>query len=157
MDTHAEAAWPALGLTPAGTVVELPPLAGLPALTVRQPFAQDIVAGDKAYENRSWPPPRRLLAPDGVVLIHAAASRPELDELDAPLLAATLPLGAVVGYARVVGIVRPAGMDPASLAEAAELGLNTESELAWLLASPVRLVVPRPAKGAQGVWTYPGP
>lgn len=77
------------------------------ALTVRQPWAHLIVAGQKDIENRSWPTRHR-----GRLLIHAGKqidwnAYDWLDEHGLPLpYPDDLPLGGIIGAVMLTGCVR---------------------------------------------------
>lgn len=81
------------------------------ALSIRQPWAELIVAGLKDIENRAWPTDYR-----GPVLIHAGM---KIEPIDADLRelvkrisgfdlpqTADLPRGGIVGQAEIVDVVR---------------------------------------------------
>ena len=81
------------------------------ALSIRQPWAELIVAGLKDIENRTWPTDYR-----GPVLIHAGM---KIEPIDADLRelvkrlsgfdlpdAADLPRGGIVGQAEIVDLVQ---------------------------------------------------
>lgn len=89
-------------------MINLPPdLRGLPALSVRQPWAWMLAHGGKDVENRSWPTPYR-----GQFLIHAALARrrAEMDEallwmhLRGLLPASRLPEGCTLLYGCIIGV-----------------------------------------------------
>lgn len=67
------------------------------ALSIRQPWAHHILASGKDVENRGWPTERR-----GWVLIHAGVNESEDRDMIRRL---SLPLGAIVGAARIVDCV----------------------------------------------------
>lgn len=76
------------------------------ALAVRQPYAELIVSGTKAIENRSWSTAYR-----GPLLIVAAKKLHESHGLFPGLDAKALPRGGVVGVVDLVGATR-ASNDP---------------------------------------------
>lgn len=121
----------------------------LPALTVRQPWAWLIVHGGKDVENRTW---RRAYT--GPLAIHAAATMTNGEYMEAFAFAARrgvklpraedLPMGAIVGRARVVDWV-------------------TESDSPWftgpyglVLREPVACT-PIPMRGSLGLWPWTPP
>ena len=73
------------------------------ALSIAQPYARLIVAGEKRVENRTWPPPEKYLGE--VIAIHASKSRAWLgtDMLPDPR---GLVFGALLGTVRVLGYFR---------------------------------------------------
>lgn len=122
------------------------------ALTILQPWADLIVHGPKRVENRTWPP--RGLWRGDLFAIHAgkrvdARERSCADEkasaaglLGAP--SGELPLGAIVGVARLAGVERvPPADDPWWC-----------GPIGWRL-SDVVAVEPIPCRGAQGLWRIP--
>lgn len=69
------------------------------ALTICQPYADQIVKGEKVIENRSWPAPRRLVGQR--IAIHAGKSKSwmEPDDLtERP----DMVFGAIVATAELV-------------------------------------------------------
>lgn len=107
----------------------------LRALSVRQPWAELIVRGDKNLEYRSW-----RLREMGPLLIHASRTHdPENFEL-AGMKPDGLPFGALVGVVDVVGCVEVEG----------EPGLY-----AFELAHPRRFAVPIPYRGAASIFRVP--
>lgn len=81
------------------------------ALSIRQPWAWLITHGHKTIENRTWDTKKR-----GRFLIHASSKRPSADDMRAAKeicqkLNIVLPeamdfsLGAIVGYATLIGTV----------------------------------------------------
>ena len=102
-------------------------------LTIRQPWASAIIYASKDVENRSWTTTYR-----GRLYIHAGM---RLDPDD--VLPAAVPVvhGAIIGYVELTDIVTD------SLSRWAEPG-----QYHWLLANPVPLPSPVPAKGRLGLW-----
>ncbi|MBS0265835.1 MAG: ASCH domain-containing protein, partial [Planctomycetes bacterium] len=102
----------------------------LRALSVRQPWAEQILRGDKTAEYRSQPTNVR-----GRVYIYASLAKPEpgADEIEAGL-----PRGLIVGTVEVVGCE------------------GSDGEFEWQLANPERLPEPlAPLGQPQAVWFYP--
>ncbi len=95
------------------------------ALTIRQPWAEQILTGTKRREYRSWRTDHR-----GPLVIHAAA-RPDLP------LPAPLPLGAYVGVVMLRAVHR------------------RDDGFAWILEDPWRLPHPIPGKGRLGFFHVP--
>ncbi|MFF3967913.1 hypothetical protein ACFYZI_40955 [Streptomyces griseorubiginosus] len=123
------------------------PLAGdwIRGISVSQPWTTAIVAGAKTIENRPRPWSWR-----GLVLLHAGLQI-DRSALRMPLVARTirgrdLPIGAVIGVARLTGCHQdPDGTPPCT--EWAELGL-------WHLelTDVQELALPIPARGQLGPW-----
>lgn len=123
--------------TPAKAAAIVDLKAGLPklkALSVRQPFAEQILRGGKVVEYRNVP-----VAYRGPVYIYASQYRPDdRDWADVEMEPTDLPRGMVVGIVEVVGC--HAGVD----------GYE------WDLANPRRLPHPiAPQERPQPVWFYP--
>lgn len=108
-------------------------------LTIHQPWAHLICAGEKKVENRSWPTSYR-----GPVLIHAGKSR---KSLKIELARATMPeeemaFGAIVGLVEVVDCVELADAPADRFAS---------GPWCWLLANPKALRRPIPCNGQLGL------
>ena len=135
------------------------------ALTLHQPWATCIAHHGKHIENRTWAPPQPIIGQR--IAIHAGKKldrevcRRLADEEGIELgPASTLPLGAIVATARVVGWVRSNG------ATVDFFGV-TEPEAFYALRSPWWIgpvgwilyhtisIEPVPCKGAQGAWSLP--
>ena len=103
-------------------------------LTIRQPWAAAIIYAGKDVENRSWATRYR-----GRLYIHAGM---RLDPDD--VLPAEVPVvhGAIIGHVELVDI---ATGSPSHWAE--------PGQYHWLLANPVPLPSPVPAKGRLGLWS----
>lgn len=97
------------------------------ALSIRQPYAERILTGEKVEEYRSWCPAYR-----GPLLVHASKSKSE-EGWDG------LPLGCLVGLVH--------------FGEA--FWSEDESYLIWDLRSPIRFAEPIPYKGAVGLMSVP--
>lgn len=147
----------------------------LPALTILQPWAHLIVHGAKRVENRSWAPTVRGLVVGDYFALHAGmrvdlahwacAYKMMPTTEPAPLRAlvervvhttparearaiagASMPLGAVVGVARLAGL---------------EDGAPLEGDPYWFgpwgwRLDEVTAIDPVPCKGALGVWPLRG-
>ena len=120
------------------------------ALTVQQPWASAIVAGDKRVENRSWPTSFR-----GRIVIHAGG---RVDPAGAAALAAAgvvvgeAPGGALIGSVEIVDCVR--------VAERSLFDADVDDPLAtgpwcWILRNPIRFDVPIACAGQLGLWAIP--
>lgn len=114
-------------------------LAGLPALSVRQPWAWLIVSGFKDIENRSWCPRYR-----GPLLIHAGASAPDFtfDVIEDIEKRHGIVLPGTLRGAGIVGVV-----DLVDCLECHNSPWYQEGAFAWVLANPRQLKL-RPCKGA---------
>lgn len=135
------------------------------ALTVRQPWADAIVRGDKTVENRTW-----TTAVRGRIAIHAGrkldlerrgnpialerayAGRPPLD----------FDLGVIIGTAHLANIHPqgteryPCGCEGNQWAEWTHRDLGEKLAFHWVLTDAVEFVTPIRARGALGLW-IPGP
>lgn len=116
---------------------------GMPALSIRQPWAHLILHGPKRIENRSWGTSYR-----GPLAIHAPAAW--ADDVPAEIAAelglpADLPRSAFVGVAHLAGGHRcPAGQVCSPWA--------APGQYHWQLADPRALAEPIPARGRLGLW-----
>ncbi len=124
------------------------------AITIKQPWASLIVHGIKDIENRSWRTNFR-----GRVLIHSAAKgdiakygclQPEQRArvLYTPIARINfndLPFGSIIGSVEIVDCVQN---HPSIWAD--------EDAYNWVLANPILLKKPIPAKGKLSFWEYDG-
>lgn len=112
------------------------------ALTVCQPYAEMIAAGEKLIENRTWPTAYR-----GRLYIHAGKSREWLDDGEER---EGMAFGAVVAVADLVDCLRvedvPQNLDDRYL-------VHANGPWCWLLQNVRRLPQPLPWRGAQGLWS----
>lgn len=118
------------------------------ALTICQPYAEMIAAGEKLIENRTWPTPYR-----GPLAIHAGKSRDWLeadDEAERPGMA----FGAVVAVAQLVDCVRVDAVSERFLDEHDQRH-HANGPWCWVLENVRRLPAPIPYRGAQGLWDLP--
>jgi hypothetical protein len=143
------------------------PRDGLRALSVRQPWTSAIAYGDKRTENRG-----RATHYRGPLALHASLAvdwnAPEHAWTAAGLTPyrpgdpreawrASLPLGAIIAVAEVVGC-HPHWM---CIKRDGPLKVNScmrwgaDGQFHWLLASVRPLAEPVPAKGMLGLWTVP--
>jgi hypothetical protein len=135
------------------------------AITLRQPWATLVAIGAKRYETRAWTTTYR-----GHVAIHAAKSFPrwalesctrDRNVRRALILGGIrdyqdLPRGAVIAIARIVDCV-PAELVVAGLGKRQRaLGDFGPGRWAWQLADVQPLPEPEPARGALGLWNWPG-
>lgn len=105
------------------------------ALTVKQPYAGDIITGSKPYEFRNFRPTITEFA------LHAGAT---------PCLQHAGPYGAILGIVRIVDIVPATQVtsDPALLAY---------GKWAWRLEVVEVFDEPIPARGRPGFWKWERP
>jgi activating signal cointegrator 1 len=154
----------------------------IPALTLRQPWASLIARGGKLFETRTWAPPasligQRLAIHAGRAAIPLGLSRDERTAIHFGLGTddlATLPRGAVVCTAKLVGAYRVAsvcvgtneiklddrvpGSQPLNgyIVPAAErlVGDVLAGYWLWHLMDVQPLDPPMPAMGRQGLWKW---
>jgi hypothetical protein len=123
----------------------------LKALSIRQPWPELILRGQKKYEIRPRPTRER-----GRIWIHAGlVADPRLVAL-AGLTGASLPRGALVGTVEIVDCT-PFTREIAEQMHAVNVyfGTWTAGSFAWRLAAPQRLATPVPWKGQLGLFTIP--
>lgn len=128
-------------------------------LTIMQPFAQLIFAGIKVHETRTWRCPNDLLGQR--LLIHAGAKRFDTDSLPSSVLSISLtafgdrlddlPYGAMLGSVLVVDCKLTHRTDPADKKDRT-VGDWRRGRWAWQFSEPREFKVPRPIRGAQGIW-----
>jgi hypothetical protein len=125
------------------------PKPALRALSIRQPWAEAIMAGRKSIELRGWTTSYR-----GALMIHAGKTRPHTtarNRADASLFRG--------GYIGLVDLVEITLLDARDwdhyrsqhLAEGAWPGPTH----GWFLANPRRFATPVPAKGKLGLYIVP--
>lgn len=107
------------------------------ALTIKQPYAHEIVFGDKRVENRSWDPPQELIG--SYIAIHAGMSfvlddRSRFSKQD-------VNFGAILGVARIERVV------------ASYRSRWFAGPRGWVLRDVRPLARPIPARGALRLWT----
>ena len=114
------------------------------ALSVCQPWAHLIVAGDKAVENRTWRTNYR-----GELLIHASKSMshwsPAMRSILGDPRGSRFSYGAIVGRCRLVDCVRVDEANRRGLAYA-------EGPWCWVLEDRVRFEVPHEYRGSLGLF-----
>lgn len=125
---------PSRGRRPAQTAPGPAPLdlttTHIRAISIRQPYAELILRGEKSHEHRTWS------TTPGPILIHASRTvTPEEQAAarHAGLTLDTLPTGDLVGVVDIVAIKR------------------TDGNYAWVLAHPRRFTQPLPWKGGASI------
>lgn len=142
------------------------------ALTLIRPWCWAIVHAGKDIENRSWPPPEKVIG--SVIAIHSglkfsdeavgaidgiAAPTYEVGQF-APTHERLWPGGRIVGTARIVGWAKDrgnptwVGVDP-DVAFAAIHSPWYGGPFGWILRDAKALAEPVPCRGGQGLWTVP--
>lgn len=137
------------------------------ALSVTQPWATLLISGAKKIETRSWPAPAALIGQR--ILIHASkgwtrADRDlcSLDPFDQALFLAGIdshedvPRGCILGSVRLVECRRTEELLPYLAGDEAEFGDFSPGRWGWVVADPAPLEAPIVAKGALGIWEFPG-
>lgn len=146
----------------------------MPCLTVMQPWATLIALGAKRVETRDWV---RAPLTGRRIAIHASARWTPAQAAFAagagpvraalkwagyvpePGLGFRLPLGAVVGSARVVGFAEYGALSPGDWRRvaAAAMGDQDHGRFAWILDGAECFPSPVPAAGQRGVWEWAAP
>jgi hypothetical protein len=114
-------------------------------LSVRQPWASAIVAGIKLVENRTWPPPDRVIGTR--ILIHAGNSFEDyaVDEFPELERFRTAPRGAIIGS---VVVKRCTEKMPRNR-------FAYPGNLYWILEEPIAFRNPVSTPGKLKLWTVP--
>jgi hypothetical protein len=129
----------------------LPDLAGVPALTLHQPYAHAITHLGKKVENRCWTPPGHVRR----ILVHAGkADSPAgwvmLRQLGFAVRPETVVASAIVAIAAVIWVCKDAiDGGPCACSRWAVPG-----QYHWLLGTVWPLARPVPCAGRQRLW-YP--
>lgn len=126
------------------------------ALSIKQPWTNEIAHGNKRIENRTWPPPPDVVGlrialhatktDDGLgygAIKHITGTRPSSD----------LPRGAVVATAVVKGYITP--RDVANGLVASDQRKWFTGPCGWVLVDVQPLPEPIPCRGYQKLWTVP--
>lgn len=124
------------------------------ALTICQPYAWLILAGEKAAENRTWPTAHR-----GALAIHAGMDRSWLgqhDEDEARKAGHPLVFGAVVGQCVLADCLRieeiVAGQHEERYPQLKN-HVHCHGPWCWVLTDVTCYATPLPWRGKQGLWT----
>jgi len=121
------------------------------AISIRQPYAEAIVAGVKTLENRTWSTAYR-----GKLAIVASKT---IDPVDIPEVSgAPLLTGCVIGVVDLVDIVRPISAEECEsetdLVTEADMDWYVQDSIGWILRNP-RRCRPVPIKGRLGLYDIP--
>lgn len=149
----------------------------LRGLSLWQPWASLIAVGAKRVETRSWQIGYRgLLAIHATKVFQFSGSATYYDSTLGPLMREalrplysdykTLPLGAIVAVADLVGCFRISRSTtytlPGPARETMSLGVDelafgdyTPGRFGWVLGDVQRLSEPIPCRGARGLWAVP--
>jgi hypothetical protein len=153
------------GLPTGATVVEQ--AAALPewALSIKQPWMEAILRGQKRVENRDWAPPAKIMGKR--IALHASKRWDDAAGVEycqkvlagrsLPLVAEDVATGAIVGTAVVAGYIRlltsgevERGGDVAWYKVVGDPWLV--GEYGWVLTDVQRLAEPIPARGQLKLW-----
>lgn len=127
------------------------PIASLPALTIKQPWAQLIMLGVKDIENRTWVPDHDYRGP---IFVHAGMKWDSDPWPDDPALEAfglthftpeKLTRGAILGTVEIVDVITDSKSPWAD---------HHPLMWHWVLSDPKPLPAPIPWRGQLGLW-YP--
>lgn len=114
------------------------------ALTIKQPWASAIAAGIKRVENRTWPPPARLIGqriaihagkatdPEGIAFCRQLGWEPPVD----------LPKGVIIATAIIDRVIDESD-DP-----------WFQGPLGWVLRD-IEIIEPVSCNGKLGLWPIP--
>lgn len=135
----------------------------LRALSLTQPWATLVVTGEKKIETRSW-----ATRFEGVIAIHASKGFPKDDRMlcyDEPFLSSlerhgyagsdSLPVGKLIGTARVMGCRRTEDIAFQVGDRESEFGNYGPSRFAWMLADFTFFRVLIPCVEHLGLWKVP--
>jgi len=123
------------------------------ALSLKQPWAELVVAGKKTIEMRKWKTNFR-----GEFLIHASRS-PDADGMKRfGFSDNSLPLGFIVGRAELTGIKDYSiqGKEEFEKDKDKHLATLDWGEIGFLLKNASRLDKPIPARGSLNFWDFEG-
>ena len=134
----------------------------LRALTLWQPWAYAVAHLGKNIENRGWKPPDWIVGKTLAIHAGATVERGAAEQIGAAFgveIPKTLPRGAIVATARVVGYMFELSTGETLLGTRERVNVDPRwysGPYGWLLADvvPIRPVA---CKGRQGLWTVPVP
>ena len=127
----------------------------IPALTIRQPWAQLIVDGKKRVENRTW-----LTNHRGRIAVHAGRNKEHWVRKPFGYRREELAWGAVIGFATLAGCVKLEHIDFAGTPDRFPWLKDhefVEGPYCFVLEDVVRLDEPVPARGERGFWNWDCP
>lgn len=131
------------------------------ALTIKQPWLWAITDLDKRVENRTWKPPQWIIRKH--IALHASKSDApngviDVEEIGDCLVPSSIPRGAIIATARVVGWVSDSGfgvgiglLSPNSIIE----NKWFFGPIGWVLEDVQKLIEPVPCSGQLGLWDVP--
>jgi hypothetical protein len=133
------------------------------ALSLTQPWATLVVAGEKEIETRSWRTNHH-----GMIAIHASKGFPgwARGESHYPPFreairrhgfdgATDLPLGAIVGVVTLMGCVTTESLRDRITDKEKLFGDYSDGRFGWYLDEPTMLTTPIPCRGALSLWEVP--
>lgn len=125
------------------------------ALTVWQPWATLIIHHGKTIENRTWPPPTRVVGQRLAIHAGKQIDRAALAEAArvGVKLPDPLPTGALLGTVRLAGAHRATECGCAD--RCAAWGESGPGVVHWVLADPRRLAWPVSCRGGRRLWYLP--
>jgi hypothetical protein len=121
-------------------------LKAIKALTICQPYADQIAKGEKIIENRTWATSYR-----GPLAIHAGKSRAWMDEEDLEERP-DMAFGAVVAIAELRDCIRIEDL-PLEYRDRSD----ANGPWCWILRNSIPLNPPVTVNGAQGLWEWAAP
>lgn len=128
----------------------------VPALSVKQPWAALILAGEKTVENRSWT--RRL--ENAPVLLHASLGRDRHADRDPAVLDVLrrndLAYRLFRQTGELLGTVTLTGIHHAQVCAGCCTIWSEPDQYHWQVTSPQVFQDPIPCRGALGLWNPPG-
>jgi hypothetical protein len=127
-------------------------------LSYTQPYATAVAIGLKKIETRGWKTSHR-----GWIGIHAAKGFPpwarQFAQTEHSLgrMPAQLPLGAIIGFSRLVDIRRTEDLYLKISALERIYGDYGIGRFGWIMENAIKLEHPVPAKGALSLWEWEPP
>lgn len=121
-------------------------LTGVPALTLRNPWAHLIAHHGKNVENRGWKPPARLRR----FLVHAGAGWDDYPYLSSGIDFDGIVPSAVVAVVDVDSVCDASRYTDTLVCDCGEWAVP--GQVHWRLVNVAALPQPVPCKGRQGLW-----